>query len=151
MTDLLCGDDVALTDLLTWHSPRALGGLGLRSIESITDVAIQRQTWNIASKRKSIWTNSVFSKLLRGKSFWAINTPTERSWGWRGILSARPKVLAQAFHLIGNGKQTNFWHNSWLPGGRLIDRFGAIAIYDLGGGDDITVSSFIDNGDWCPP
>lgn len=39
----------------------------------------------------------------------------------------------------------------WLPCGRLIDRFGQRAVYDLGLGKDISVGKFVVNGEWSLP
>ena len=39
----------------------------------------------------------------------------------------------------------NFWTDPWLNGGRLKDRYGENAIYDLGLGEAIMVNRFITN------
>ena len=71
------------------------------------------------------------------------------SWGQCGILGDRASTLQHIKHLIGDGKSTRFWLDPWLPGGRLIDQFGARAAHDLGLGRDVLVSHFITNG--CRP
>lgn len=50
--------------------------------------------------------------------------------------------------MIENGHNTNFWIDPWLNGGRLKDCHGARVIYDMGMGDDIKVSRFIQNDGW---
>lgn len=111
----------------------------------------KRQTWFIACKRKSIWISWVYAKHIRNRSFWDIIVLSQCSCRWRGILYVRSKVLPKIQHLIGNGEKTKFQFDPWLPCGRLIDRFGCRAIYDMGRGSQVTVSSFLYNGRWAFP
>lgn len=54
-------------------------------------------------------------------------------------------------HIIGNGTQTVFWFDPWFPDGSLFDRFGTSLIHDLGLGDKLKVSTFIENCKWNTP
>ena len=67
------------------------------------------------------------------------------------ILALRPYALLHIKFLIGNGRLTHFWTDPWLSGGRLKDQYGERAIYDLGMGDDLGVSWFIQNDGWHFP
>lgn len=81
-------------------------------------------------------------------SFWDIKIPADCSWGLRSILKVKDQALPHARHLIGNGMDTLFWLDPWLPCGRLMDSFGSRAVYDLSLGRNIRVSKFLQNGVW---
>lgn len=126
-------------------------GLGIRTISDIPAASLLRQVWYIGSKRKCRWIKWVYKKYIKQGSFWDLKIPSNCSQGWRGILNSRREALKHVTHLIGNGKQTFFWLHPWLPCGRLTDVFGSRPINDLGGGNQIDVSSFISNGNWRLP
>lgn len=132
-------------------TPLEMGGLGFMSISELASCALRRQAWHIACRRKSIWVDWVYKKYIKEKSFWDLNYPSNCSWGWAEILLLRSKILPFVHHMIGDGKSTSFLLDPWLPCGRLIYKFGGRAVYDLGLGKDIAVSSFISNGSWRFP
>ena len=88
---------------------------------------------------------------MQGASFRDISIPTNASWGWKGILDLRSFALPHINFFIGNGQITSFWTNPSLNGGRLKDPYGERAIYALGMGVDIRVSSFLQNNGWHLP
>lgn len=120
-------------------------------LEMVNPFGWTREAWHIACRRKSIWVDWVYKKYIKEKSFWDLNYPSNCSWGWAEILFLRSKILPFVHHRIGDGKSTSFLLDPWLPCGRLIYKFGGRAVYDLGLGKDIAVSSFISNGSWRFP
>lgn len=74
----------------------------------------------------------------KSKSFGDLNIPSD-------FLSKRSVVLTQITHLIGKGDKTFFWLDPWLPGGRLIDRFGKLAAYDVSYGEHFKVNDGVWN------
>lgn len=123
----------------------------MKSVSKMASIAIRRQAWRIASKKKSVWVDWAYRKSIKKGSFWDVEHPSNCSWGWRRILSARAAILPLVHHLIGNGCSTYFWLDPWLPCNRLIGRFGTNAISELGLGMNIPVSAFIGNGNWILP
>ena len=73
------------------------------------------------------------------------------SWGWKGIIKMREKVLPFIRLIIGNGAATSFWYEKWLADGRLIDPYGDRAQYDLGLGPKVMESRFIGPDWWHLP
>lgn len=106
------------------------------------------QTWFIASRRKSIWILWAYIKYIKDRSFWNLETLSNYSWGWKGILSKHSQVLQHLTHIISVGKLTKVWHDPWLPCGRIKDRYEDRLSCNLGLGDQITINSFINEGFW---
>lgn len=104
------------------------GGLQFKSFNALANVALQKQALYIASNRKSLGNEWAHQKYISRGSFWDLKLPSNRAWGWRGILSTRASSQPQVKHLIGNGKGTHFWLDPWLDYGRLLDRFGVLAV-----------------------
>lgn len=94
--------------------------------------------------------DAFFFKKKKG-NFWELKTPSNCSEGWRGILAKRSISLQHITHLIGNGMNTSFWLDLWLPYGHLVDVYSHRTIYDLHLGSNISVSHFISNGGWNFP
>lgn len=131
--------------------PLQQGGLGLVAIRDLAAAAVARQAWSIAAKKNSIsftWANA---KYIKDRSFWGLKMPADCSWDWRGILNAHSTSLQGTKDLIGNGCTTLFWHDPWLPVGRLVYYFGHRPLYDLGLSENIEVSFFIQNHCWRFP
>lgn len=85
------------------------------------------------------------------KNLWDIKTPSNCSWGWRGILNGLGEAIKHVQHLIGDREQTLFWRDPWLPCGGLLDMVLVQCMYDLGMGMDVKVSAFISGRNWVIP
>ena len=110
-----------------------------------------KQLWLIASKRKSLWTDWVNDKYLKGTSIWEVNPHHSSSWGWRGLLRVRDKAKPLIRHIIGNDTSTRFWTDPWLDNGSLLDAFSDRAIYDLGQDKNVLVAEYISEGNFILP
>ncbi|KAJ6984025.1 hypothetical protein NC653_022290 [Populus alba x Populus x berolinensis] len=114
-----CGAKVA------WHSlcfPKKEGSLGLKRLKVWNKAAVMKQIWNILGSKSSVWAAWVHSVLLRGRSFWEINLPSNPSWSWRKILQSREWCRGWFQTCIGKGTTTSLWYDYWLPEGkRIID------------------------------
>jgi hypothetical protein len=77
--------------------PKALGGLGIRSMESLNNSLLARLGWKMTSNQSLFWVNSLRGKYLKnGVSF--LNAPsTHSSWLWKGLLK---RVLVLVFLVV---------------------------------------------------
>ena len=113
--------------------------------------ALLKQVWNIILNKTTCWNIQVNARYLKGKSLWDVPIKNHASWGWKSILELRPLAKNNIKFLVGNGHITKFWLDPWLNGGRLKDCYGDRAIYDMGLGIDVSVQSFIHEGNWRFP
>ncbi|XP_042518481.1 uncharacterized protein LOC122092205 [Macadamia integrifolia] len=84
---------------------------------------IMKHRWWIASHRKSIWVDWIYK---------------------------RDKVEGVIMHMVGNGRATGVWLDSWHPKGILIKKFGERIRYDSGLSHLATVDEILRNGEWLP-
>lgn len=133
---------------VAWDSicrPFSSGVLNIISFVGTSRAALLRQLWNVVQNKPTCWNIWLNAKYLKGKSFWDVSIPKAASWRWKGILALRRIALPQIKFLVGSGHVVKFWTDPWLNGGRLQDRFGGRAIYDLRLGVDVKLHQFIVN------
>ena len=120
---------VAWSDVCT---PKAEGGLGLRSLKDANKVSCLKLIWRMLSSN-SLWIQWLRLYLLRKGSFWSVKENTTLgSWMWKKLLKYR--VLASGFvkHEVESGKSTSFWFDNWSKLGRLIETTGQRGCIDMG-------------------
>lgn len=103
--------------LKSWQSiclPKALGGLGIRSLSRMNVALLGRQGWKLVSGDSSLWVSLCKAKYLRRHSFWDSLTPRDASWAWRGILKLIPYFWVGACKQICNGETTHVWLDPWV-------------------------------------
>lgn len=116
-----CFDSTKKMKTIAWDticSPLQSGGLGLRSIHASAAAMQLKQAWSLAAQKDSIWLawlnqSTWKAGLSRTSKFWQIALGRGS-----GILNGKSIALRHAHHLIGNGYQTFFWIDPWLPCGR---------------------------------
>lgn len=69
----------------------------------------------IASGEKSLWTEVLKAKYLKGDSFFHCKPASGNSMVWKGILCSRNALLKGACYKIGNGFSINPWEDPWIP------------------------------------
>ena len=109
------------------------GGLGIRPLTEVNDVACLKLVWRILSGKNSLWVKWIQIYLIRKGSFWAIRENTTiDSWMWRKIPKVR--AVARGFHRVEvkNGEATSFWYDKWSSMGCLWKLLGARGFIDLG-------------------
>jgi hypothetical protein len=109
---------------VAWSSicyPLKEGGLGLKSLKTWKRVATMKHIWCILTDKHSIWATWVHTTLLRGRSFWQLNIPSNPSWSWRKVLQSRDWCRGKFTTCIGNGNTTYLWFDYWLPDGKRIN------------------------------
>lgn len=55
-------------------------GLGLLNVEFWNKILVAKQIWNICQKKNSLWIKCVYSIMLKGRNFWAMQIPGDCSW-----------------------------------------------------------------------
>lgn len=81
------------------------------SNQSVYRALLTKLGWKIAFREQSLWSN-----ILRNKSFFAHKPPAGASGVWRGIISSKDVILAGTCFKIGNRISINPWSDPWVPG-----------------------------------
>lgn len=90
--------------------------------------------------------------LLRGRSFWEINIPSNPSWSWRKILQSREWCRGWFQTCIGKGTTTSLWYDYWLPEGkRIIDILPHRLLFSTGLAWTSRVSDIMHGDQWNFP
>jgi hypothetical protein len=105
--------------LLSWQNickPKALGGLGIHSMESLNNTLLARLGWKLTSNQSSFWVDSLRSKYLKnGVSFLNASPNPMSSWIWKGLLKNRKVVEKGACISISSGVHVDIWNSPWIP------------------------------------
>jgi hypothetical protein len=81
--------------LFSWdkiYSPKAVGGLSLRSLEYQNISLLSKLGWNMLHDRGLFWVEVLVSKYLRNEQFFNSKPSPTDSWLWKGILKCMPFV-----------------------------------------------------------
>lgn len=119
------------------------GGLGIRNLREVNKVYGLKLIWRMLTG-ESLWGKWIRANLLKGKSFWEVNSKMQRgSWMWHKMLKLRN--VAKMFYKIevGNGRGTSFWFDNWSDKGVLSDLLGARGIIDMGVEKNATVEEAV--------
>jgi exonuclease III len=104
---------------LSWDSicqPKALGGLGICSMEFINNSLLARLGWKITSKAPLLWVEALSGKYLKnGTSFLDAQVCPVSSWIWKGLLKNRKVVEKGACWSISDGESIHVWNSPWIP------------------------------------
>ncbi|XP_018474082.1 uncharacterized protein LOC108845359 [Raphanus sativus] len=121
---------------LTDH--KALGGLGFREIQGFNQALLSKISWRILTKPDCLLARVLTGKYCRNKSFLEATAPQSCSHGWRGILHGRDLLKANLEKIIGNGRSTKVWQESWvsltqktIPYGPFTEDSGDLRVSDL--------------------
>lgn len=96
--------------------PKALGGLGIRSLERLNIALLGRLGWMLIIKSPSLWVSICNAKYLRHGQFWDASRPRHATWVWHGVLRLLPHLRAGACRQICNGATTRIWQDPWVLG-----------------------------------
>ncbi|XP_061366310.1 uncharacterized protein LOC133309544 [Gastrolobium bilobum] len=107
------------THLVKWErmcSNRQCGGVGLRELRTFNQAFIMKVGFGMLANK-----NSLGARILRNKykleDCLLPNIPRNDNASnlWRGISSSWNHILAGTRIMLGNGKQTRFWLDWWVP------------------------------------
>jgi hypothetical protein len=104
---------------LSWKSicqPKALGGLGIRSMEFLNNSLLARLGWKMTTNQPLLWVDALRAKYLRlGTSFLTGSAKPRSSWLWKGLLKNMEIVKKGACLSIFNGVNMDIWDAPWIP------------------------------------
>ncbi|XP_019166674.1 PREDICTED: uncharacterized protein LOC109162425 [Ipomoea nil] len=117
------GDErkVSLVKWDTVTKPKEVGGLGLRSLNSVNSAFMAKLGWRILTERDSLWAQVFRTKYGLGDGRWRADVPRIASNAWRGICSASGILDRGLTKVVRNGWGTRFWMDRWVQGNRLYD------------------------------
>ena len=138
------GAKVAWADITCLKSE---GGLGIKKTEVWNKACMAKLIWNLCqTSSTSLWVNWTKNYFIREHSFWELPIPNNCSWTWRKLLQLRAEVRQFIRHIIGDGRNTLLWFDSWLPFGPIIPTFEDRVIYDSALPKQTKVASIIVDG-----
>ncbi|KAJ9561158.1 hypothetical protein OSB04_006318 [Centaurea solstitialis] len=88
---------------------------------------------------------------LKGRSFWDVGVGFDSSWFWRKAIRIRCLFRNQIVHVIGDGKDTSLWFDSWHPVGPLSQFISKREIYMARMDLDLKVCDVVSDGSWLWP
>ncbi|KAF8412252.1 hypothetical protein HHK36_000212 [Tetracentron sinense] len=140
-------DERSVDDLLSFIN----GEHGVTFETDWSVAALLRLTWEIASKKKSLWVDWIYGNLIKKRNFWTLKIPADSSWAWRQILRSRILAKEMISHLIGNGCNTSIWFDPWHPKGILQEAIGPNLQRAARLTSSAMVSELLCDGAWAPP
>jgi hypothetical protein len=104
--------------LKSWSSictPKAQGGLGLKTMAAVNLALIAKLGWKILSDPDSFCFKQLRAKYIQYGDLFTSPYPGNASWLWKGIL--RTKSLLQSGTCLKVSSSSNFpiWTTSWIP------------------------------------
>ena len=112
--------------LVAWEKvclPKRHGGLGIRKLTHLNKALLAKQIWRIFNSTGE-WRDILVNKYLRRPTlhFTLFNEEIPKgSTIWNGIMKARDLAKARISWKLGNGKDIQFWSDSWLNQDPLIN------------------------------
>ena len=85
---------------------------------------------------------------LKGKSIWEVIEESSDSGTWKAILSLRNKIRKHIWHELGDGKNTNVWHDTWNEKGPISELVTFKNRYEARMSEQLTVADAIVDGTW---
>ncbi|XP_060959386.1 uncharacterized protein LOC133030607 [Cannabis sativa] len=95
--------------------PKSLGGLGFRKTKEMNQAFLAKWGWNILTGNKSLCSQVLIAKYLRGKDFLSCRYKDSDSWFWKSVVKANSILKKGACKLIANGESTEIWSDPWIP------------------------------------
>jgi hypothetical protein len=129
--------------LLGWDkicSPKAVGGLGLRSMECQNISLVAKLGWKILINQDLLWVKALLPNICSKKASSTVDVSISASWLWKGILKCRAVVQKGACWAASIGTFINIWNDPWIP---TLPNFKPIPHPSLPSLPNLTVSDLI--------
>lgn len=112
--------------------PTSANGLGLNSLKDISTAYSYKLWWQFRTS-SSLWGTFIRSKYkLKAALINNLQAPLSCSHTWRRVLQIKDQADHHIGVLVRNG-ESSYWHDQWLPCGRLA------ALYPLHPTNDLSV------------
>ncbi|XP_058216931.1 uncharacterized protein LOC131327817 [Rhododendron vialii] len=83
-------------------TPKAEGGLGLKSLQIWNKVSMMRHLWALCKKEDNLWVKWIHSYFIKDQNFWVMKLPQDCSWTMRKLMKLRRLCQLWVKHVIGN-------------------------------------------------
>jgi hypothetical protein len=107
--------NLSLKSLELICTPKALGGLGMRSMKDVNLALISKLGWKLLTGLDSLWVSQLTGKYLNFESFLSLSFLSSTSWLWKGILKSKPIISKGTCHRIHSFSFLSVWNSSWIP------------------------------------
>ena len=132
--------------------PTLEGGLGIKKLAMWNQAATLKHLWRVITDSSSLWTSWVPNNILKGRSIWSINVPSNPSPTWRKILQCRELCRGLITTRIGDSAAPSLWYDYLLPQGqRICDLLSHRIMATSGLGWNAKVSNIINGSNWAFP
>ncbi|KAF7815419.1 ribonuclease H [Senna tora] len=139
------------THLVAWNNvckPKVNGGLGLRHLKHQNSAFMCKLGWGLVHQINHLWARMLRAKYHCGNDILSeMKSCGNSSRLWRAVVRNWDHVANGLVWNIGNGLNTRFWSDVWVPGyGKLCDvAVGPVSNNEL----SASVASYVTpSGDW---
>lgn len=108
--------------------PKSLGGLGIKSLQSMNLVMLTKWLWKYATDPSFLWALVIQDHYFRRGRSWTKGQSKFSFTGpiWRNILRQSSFLCSNTKVMLGDGRDCLFWMNSWSPTSPLLDVFPSL-------------------------
>lgn len=113
--------------LVSWQricTPKAWGGLGLRSTRNVNQASLMKAGWQLIHQREDMWVKVIRMKYKCGRDiFPKIQYSLPGSNFWKCISHVWKHIKPNLQWRVGSGRDINCWNDTWLTSGaKLIEQ-----------------------------
>ncbi|KAJ9561560.1 hypothetical protein OSB04_006720 [Centaurea solstitialis] len=132
--------------------PKDCGGLGFKRLSIWNRALIAKNIWDILVARPTLWVTWLRGLNVHAANFWVIRKSNAWSWVLRKMRELRDVLRPHIKVIIGDGRSTHAWEDTWLDCGPLVSLITYRRIHSQGFNASTTVRDFIDicDGSWPP-
>ena len=110
--------------LVAWEQtclPKEQGGLGIKDLRTLNQCLLLKHLHRLHHPGESAWANWMHNNT----NVASLEGACEGTH-WKTLRDLLPVYRAITTTSIGNGLNTSFWHDNWLPSGPLAETFPAL-------------------------
>ncbi|KAJ9536659.1 LOW QUALITY PROTEIN: hypothetical protein OSB04_un000132 [Centaurea solstitialis] len=132
--------------------PKDCGGLGFKRLSIWNRALVAKNIWDILVARPTLWVNWLRGLNVHAANFWVIRKSNAWSWVLRKMMELRDVLRPHIKVIIGDGRSTHSWEDTWLDCGPLVSLITYRRIHGQGFNASTTVRDFLDicDGSWPP-
>ncbi|KAJ9541737.1 hypothetical protein OSB04_028243 [Centaurea solstitialis] len=132
--------------------PKDCGGLGFKRLSIWNRALIAKNIWDILVARPTLWVTWLRGLNVHAANFWVIRKSNAWFWVLRKMMELRDVLRPHIKVIIGDGRNTHAWEDTWLDCGPLVSLITYRRIHSQGFNASTTVRDFIDicDGSWPP-